>query len=123
MAKSIRETLKKNKTFTVNGSIWIECNGERFLGPGPVELLELISDTGSISKAAKKMKMSYKKSWHIIDTLNKAARQPFVKTQIGGNRGGGSMPTDDAKAVIVWYKKLRERFSNLLEKETANLNT
>src|SRR6185295_5898049 len=104
MSKSIRETLKKNKKFTVNGSIWIECNGERFFGPGPVELLELINNTGSINKAAKQMKMSYKKAWEIISSLNMEARQAFVVTQTGGNSGGGSVITDEAKAVIAWYK-------------------
>jgi len=123
MSKSIRAILKKNKKFTVNGSIWIECNGERFFGPGPVQLLDLISDTGSINKAAKQMKMSYKKAWEIISSLNAEARQPFVVTQAGGNSGGGSVITDEAIAVIVWYKELRERFTALLEKETGKLNS
>ena len=122
MPKSIRELLKKNKKFTVNGSIWIECNGERFFGPGPVELLELITKTGSINQAAKQMKMSYKKAWQIINSLNTEARQAFVVTQTGGNSGGGSLITDEAKAVIKWYRELRERFTALLEKETGNLN-
>ncbi len=100
----------------------MECNGKRFFGPGPAELLELISDTGSISKASKKMRMSYKKSWQIIDSLNKGTQQPFVTTQIGGSNGGGSLATDDAKAVILWYRKLRERFTIFLNKETASLN-
>lgn len=122
MSKSIREILKKNKKFTINGSIWIECNGERFFGPGPVELLELINHTGSINQAARRMKMSYKKAWEIMNMLNTEARQPFVITQTGGNSGGGSVITDEAKAMIVWYKELRKRFSALLEKETDNLN-
>ena len=123
MSKSIREILKKNKNFTVNGSIWIECNGERFFGPGPVELLELINDKGSISQAAKQMEMSYKKAWEIINSLNTEARQPFVVTQTGGNSGGGSVITDEAKTVIGWYRQLRERFAALLKRETGNLNS
>ena len=123
MSKSIRELLKKNKQFTVNGSIWIECNGERFFGPGPVELLELINETGSINQAAKQMEMSYKKAWQIISSLNTETRQPFVVTQAGGNSGGGSIITDEAKAVIRWYTALRERFSALLKKETEHLNS
>ena len=123
MSKSIRELFKKNKRFTVNGSIWIECNGERFFGPGPVELLELINETGSINRAAKQMEMSYKKAWEIVSSLNTETRQPFVVTQTGGNSGGGSIITDEAKAVILWYSALRERFSALLKKETENLNS
>ena len=65
MSKSIRELLKKNKQFTVNGSIWIECNGELFFGPGPVELLEIINETGSINQAEKQPAMVYFHPWEI----------------------------------------------------------
>ena len=61
MAKATRNSPKKSKQFEVNGSLWIESNGERFFGPGPVELLERIEKTGSINQAARQMEMSYKK--------------------------------------------------------------
>jgi molybdate transport system regulatory protein len=122
MSKSIRGILKKNKEFVVKGSIWMECNGERFFGPGPAELLERINKTGSINQAAKQMQMSYKKAWEIINMLNTQAVQPLVVTQTGGSSGGGSMITDEAKAVMARYRELRERFAVLLEKETKQLN-
>ena len=90
MAKSTRGILKKNKPFTIKGSLWIECDGERFFGPGPAELLERINETGSINQAAKQMQMSYKKAWEIINMLNTNAAKPFVVTQTGGTSGGGS---------------------------------
>lgn len=121
MSKSIRGILKKNKSFTVNGSIWIECNGERFFGPGPVELLERINGTGSINQAAKQMKMSYKKAWEIINMLNTQAARPLVVTQTGGTSGGGSIITPEAKEIIAWHYSLRERFKAFLEKETKKL--
>jgi len=48
-----------------------------FFGPGPVELLELIEKTGSISKAAKGMGRSYKKAWDIVSRLNGMAAEPL----------------------------------------------
>ena len=122
MTKGKRKILSKNKNFTVNGSLWIECNGERFFGPGPVELLERIADTGSISQAAKQMQMSYKKAWEIINMLNTQSAQPLVITQAGGNSGGGSIITSEAKEIIAWYQSLRERFKAFLKKETEELN-
>lgn len=122
MAKSMKGILKKNKNFTVNGSIWIECNGDRFFGPGPVELLERINETGSINQAAKQMQMSYKKAWEIITKLNTQAVRPFVVTQIGGASGGGSVISSEAKEIIAWHKSLRERFKAFLEKETEKLS-
>ena len=123
MAKSTRGILKKNKTFAIKGSLWIECDGERFFGPGPVELLERINETGSINQAAKQMQMSYKKAWEIINMLNTNAAKPFVVTQTGGTSGGGSVITDEAKAMIAWHRQLRERFKTFLEKENEKLNT
>jgi molybdate transport system regulatory protein len=121
MAKSIKGILNKNKRFTVNGSIWIECNGERFFGPGPVELLDRINKTGSINQAAKQMQMSYKKAWEIINMLNTQAARPFVVTQTGGTSGGGSVITSEAIEIIAWHKSLRERFKVFLEKETEKI--
>ena len=44
----------------VQGRIWIKENNKNFLGHGKVELLERIAESGSIAKAAREMKMSYK---------------------------------------------------------------
>ena len=122
MAKATRKSLTGNKRFVVNGSLWVERNGERFFGPGPVELLERIEKTGSINQAARQMKMSYKKAWEIINALNTNAGHPYVVTQTGGTSGGGSTITIEAKAMIARYRQLREKFEAFLEKETQKLN-
>ena len=109
-------------TFAVNGSLWMEKSGKRFFGPGPVELLGHIAETGSINQAAKKMQMSYKKAWEIINALNELVAHPLVTTQSGGEKGGGSVITDDAKKLIEYHKQLRERFEAFLEKETSGLS-
>ncbi|MEP7372918.1 MAG: ModE family transcriptional regulator [Chitinophagaceae bacterium] len=121
MAKSVKGILKKNKSFTVNGSIWIECDGQRFFGPGPVELLERINKMGSINQAAKQMQMSYKKAWEIINMLNTQSAKPLVVTQTGGTSGGGSVISSEAKEIIAWHKSLRERFKAFLGKETEKI--
>lgn len=123
MAKTIRKRPARNKEFDVKGSIWIEYRGRRFFGPGPAALLELIQDTGSIRQAARQMKMSYKKAWEIINMLNAGNRRPFVITQTGGASGGGSLITDEAKAMIRWYRQLRKRLDSFLEKEAMQSNT
>jgi molybdate transport system regulatory protein len=118
MDKKVKKLLKKG-TYRVNGSLWIEGDEQRFLGPGPVELLEGIEKTGSISKAAKSMGMSYKKAWDIVNRLNGMAAEPFVVTSIGGEDGGGSSISVEAKEMMAWYWSLRERFREFLERESA----
>ena len=121
--KSLQPILNKKAAYKICGTLWIECDGERFFGPGRVELLEKIEKTGSINKAAKEMEMSYKKAWEMINALNTQAQKPLVVTQAGGEKGGGSVITEEAKQLIKYHQDLRNRFLAFLEKETISLNT
>lgn len=118
--KKISDLLKKGQ-FTVNGSLWLEGDGVRFFGPGPVQLLELIQQTGSINQAAKKMQMSYKKAWQLVNNLNAMSAQPMVITATGGEKGGGSSISEEAVRMIGYHQQLRERFKKFLEEETRRL--
>jgi len=120
MEKKIGDILKEGD-FKVNGSLWIEGDGKRFFGPGPVELLQHIDATGSINQAAKKMGMSYKKAWELVNNLNAMAARPLVITSTGGEKGGGSTISKDAREMIRYHHQLRERFRIFLEKETDRL--
>lgn len=122
MKKQLKDILTKGG-FGVNGSIWLEGDGTRFLGPGPVELLQLIEETGSINQAAKKMGMSYKKAWEIVNRLNEKVGSPMVITATGGEKGGGSTISEEAKQMVEWYVSLRERFRKFMEQETQKLKS
>lgn len=106
---------------SINGSLWIENNGHRFFGPGPVELLCHIEATGSINQAAKKMGMSYKKAWGIVNNLNTISADPMVITATGGSNGGGSTISREAKDLIAYYRELRRRFKAFLDQETGRI--
>ena len=119
---AVQTLLQKKFTYKVSGSLWIACEGERFFGPGRVELLEKIEESGSINKAARLMGMSYKKAWEMVNALNEQAACPLVITQTGGEKGGGSVITAEAKKLILYHQLLRRRFLDFLEKETVSLN-
>jgi molybdate transport system regulatory protein len=121
MKKQMKDILT-NGAFRVNGSLWLEGNGTRFFGPGPVELLQLIEQTGSINQAAKKMGMSYKKAWEIVSRLNEKVGSPMVITATGGEKGGGSTISEEAKQMIEWYISLREKFQKFIKSETEKLS-
>jgi molybdate transport system regulatory protein len=105
----------------VTGTIWIENQDgtERFLGKGRIQLLELIIEHGSISKAAKAMEMSYKRAWDLITSMNSQATKPFVITQIGGKSGGGAIVTPEGLQAIEAYKSLQARFQAFLAQENS----
>ena len=87
----------------------LDFGGERSLGPGKVQLLELVEETGSISAAGRALKMSYRRAWTKIDEVNRMFRQPLVIAQIGGNGGGGTMPTKAGASVIQAYRDMEKR--------------
>ncbi len=122
MSKSIKDILKSDLQARINGSLWFETDGGRFFGPGPVELLERIAQTGSLARAAKEMKMSYKKAWELINHLNAQASAPVVILQSGGEKGGGSSVTPEGMELIKYHRQMRKRFTAFLERETELLN-
>ncbi len=109
----------------INGRIWLEIasdgSNERFMGIGRLELLGHIQRTGSINQAAKAMRMSYKRAWELVHSMNTLADSPLVATQTGGSTGGGAVVTEEGEKYLVYYRALHERFQQFLADELANL--
>lgn len=82
----------------------IDFGGRAAIGPGKARLLELIGEHGSISAAGRAMGMSYRRAWLLVDSLNRAFRNPLVTTQIGGSSGGGAVLTPDGRTVLEHYR-------------------
>ncbi len=103
------------KLFEVNGNIWINKKNQSFIGHGRIELLQNIQIHGSISKAAKQMKMSYKAAWDSVDIMNKLANKPLVTKVTGGKGGGGTVITSHAKELIKAFYELETLQKNYLK--------
>ena len=101
---------------------WVFINDVKFFGPGRIQLLEGIQETGSIVKAAQQMGMSYKKAWDMVVSLNTLGKSPFVVTHKGGQNGGGAEITETGKQAIEAYKKLGDNLKAMAEAEQALLN-
>jgi molybdate transport system regulatory protein len=76
------------------------------VGPGKVSLLEAIERDGSLSSAARRLKMSYRRAWMLLDDLNRSFSSPVVTTAVGGQRGGGARLTDFGRALVQSYRAL-----------------
>jgi molybdate transport system regulatory protein len=76
------------------------------MGPGKADLLEAIEQTGSISAAARKMRMSYRRAWLLVDTMNQCFAKPLVATATGGSHGGGAQITDFGRDVLRRYREM-----------------
>lgn len=101
--------------FDIDGNIWIKKDNHGFIGRGRVELLQNIQIHGSISKAAKVMKMSYKAAWDSVDIMNKLANKPLVTKVTGGKGGGGTVITSHAKELISAYEEIHKLYKNYFE--------
>ena len=84
----------------------VECGKEIAFGPGKADLLELIAETGSIGKAASRMKMSYMRAWSLVQTMNRCFKQPLVLAEHGGAGGGGATLTDTGRRVLELYRRM-----------------
>lgn len=79
------------------------------IGPGKIALLEALSETGSITAAAKSLGMSYRRAWLLIDELNRALSDPAVASAPGGQHGGGSELTASGRKLIELYRSIEEQ--------------
>lgn len=107
--------------FCCRGRVWIEKNGETYLGFGRMVLLQRIKEFGSISQAAKSMAMSYKHAWDLVDSMNRQAGESLVSTSKGGRGGGGAYLTESGEAAVKKFAGILDRLDVFLAKETARL--
>jgi molybdate transport system regulatory protein len=91
------------------------------IGPGKADLLQGIQETGSIAAAGRRMGMSYKRAWYLVETMNRHFAGPLVTASKGGRRGGGAALTDLGQQVLKSYRRMEQRTHRALERELERL--
>src|SRR5450432_350399 len=61
----------------------VDFDPDGAIGPGKIALLEQIDSLGSIAAGGRAMRMSYRRAWELIDSINQCFREPVVSTQLG----------------------------------------
>jgi molybdate transport system regulatory protein len=87
------------------------------IGPGKAQLLEAIAATGSISESARRLGMSYRRAWLLVDTMNRCFREPVVASATGGSGGGGAQVTAFGRRVLTRFHSLQARIDRALDPE------
>lgn len=77
-------------------------------GRGKADLLQAIDDEGSISGAGRRMGMSYRRAWNLVEEMNLAFREPLIDSARGGSGGGGAALTDKGREVLASYRALED---------------
>ena len=96
-------------------------NHDRPLGPGKVQILESIRDGGSISEAARGMKMSYRSAWLLVDSMNSQFKKPVVETTLGGRGGGAATLTAFGRDLVRRYRAMERATQRAIARDVAAL--
>ena len=91
----------------VRSKVWLEVDGEPFLGDGRYRLLRAVERSGSISAAARELGISYRKAWAQLAAMEAHAPFPLLERRTGGKAGGATLLTDETRRLLQAFERLR----------------
>lgn len=95
-----------NSTATIGVRLRVDVGPDCSIGPGKIALLEQIERSGSLSQAARVLKMSYRRAWLLLEDLNRTLAQPVTTASVGGAGGGGAQITPFGRRVIAAFREV-----------------
>lgn len=105
---------QKNE-WEIRSKVWLVKNGVTVIGEGRLAILEAIDSFGSLTEAAKKTGISYRRIRGAIREMESAIGRPLVRTARGGHHGGGAEITAEGHEMMDRFKRVMEG-----SHETAN---
>ncbi len=92
--------------------IQLYCGDEIAMGPGKADLLDAIEAAGSISGAGRAMGMSYRRTWLLVDVMNRCWSGLLVDAVSGGGRDKGAHITPLGRTVLRHYRALQGQIAS-----------
>ncbi|KCZ73097.1 molybdenum-pterin binding domain [Candidatus Methanoperedens nitroreducens] len=87
----------------VKAKLWLADNkDEPIMGDGKAALLKAIEEEGSLNKACKKVKISYKHAWLMLKEIEESVGEPIIIKKRGGKAQGTSL-TEKAISLLDTY--------------------
>jgi molybdate transport system regulatory protein len=90
---------------TIGVRLRVDLGPDCSIGPGKIALLEQIERSGSLSEAARVLKMSYRRGWLLLEDLNRTLGHPVTTASIGGVGGGGAQITPFGRRVVAAFRE------------------
>jgi len=91
------------------------------IGPGKIQLLEAITRTGSLRRAATELRMSYRRAWLLLDEINHSFDEPATLATVGGAGGGGVILTTFGSELVHRYRAAARRIDAVAKAEFGTL--
>jgi molybdate transport system regulatory protein len=82
------------------------CGDAYAMGPGKADLIEAIEREGSIAAAGRTLGMSYRRTWLLVDEMNRCFHEKLIETLAGGGRERGARVTAKGRDVLAAYRAL-----------------
>jgi molybdate transport repressor ModE-like protein len=109
--KSTRIDLKPNY------KLWLEKDGEYIFGPGAFAILSAVHKSGSITKGAENLGMSYRYAWGVIRKIEQKLGVKLIETFKGGSTGGGGAKiTEYGLEIMSTYDRINSAFCSAVAK-------
>jgi molybdate transport system regulatory protein len=96
----------------IRSKIWLEVDGQPFLGDGRYRLLAAVQRNGSINAAARDLDMSYRKVWAQLKAMEESSPFPLLERRIGGKDGGASKLTQETLELMKRFETLRTQVND-----------
>lgn len=103
----------------VRSKVWLEVDGEPFLGDGRYHLLRAVERSGSISAAARDLGISYRKAWAQLAAMEAHAPFPLLARRTGGKAGGATLLTAATLQLLEAFGALREAVNHAADRHFA----
>ncbi|KVC48375.1 molybdenum-dependent transcriptional regulator [Burkholderia ubonensis] len=109
----------RTEPLELGGELWLRAGAQMLGGSTRIALLAAIGETGSITRAARAVGISYKGAWEAIDTMNNLAGEPLVLRATGGKGGGGTTLTPRAASLIAAFRTIEREHRRFIDAASA----
>lgn len=96
------------------------CGSDFAMGPGKADLLEAIDREHSISGAGRALGMSYRRTWLLVDSMNRCWHHKLVDTLHGGGKERGARLSETGRTVLNAYRTLEAEIAQSIQGEALD---
>lgn len=106
---------------SVGTKVWLEKEGKPLFGIGKLGLFKAVEGEGSISKASKRMKISFRRAWSHLDDAERNFGTPLLEKHKGGKGGGSSCLTVEAEELLTKFERLNSEVAAFAKRRFEEL--
>ncbi len=86
-------------------------DGKPIIGEGRANLLIEIYKSGSLSKAASNLGISYRHAYDLVTSINERCGEKIIESTVGGAKGGSTHLTRKGEELVEDYLKLKDEIA------------